>query len=122
MNDRLKDYVDLHLKLEAELPKLPDDATPEQIDKNQRAFEKLMREAPRDGASKATSSRPRRNRSSSGCSRPSSAGPTARQLKASIMDENPVDVALKLTVNGRYPDSVPLTTVPPAGAADAARS
>ena len=30
------------------------------------------------------------------------------------MDENPVDpVALKLTVNGRYPDTVPLTTIPP---------
>ena len=41
-------------------------------------------------------------------------GPDGRQLKASIMDENPVDpVALKLTVNGRYPDTVPLTTIPP---------
>ena len=30
------------------------------------------------------------------------------------MDENPVTPgALKLTVNSRYPDSVPLTTVPP---------
>jgi len=30
------------------------------------------------------------------------------------MDENPVTpAALKLTVNSRYPDSVPLTTVPP---------
>ncbi len=41
-------------------------------------------------------------------------GPDGKQLKASIMDENPVDpVALKLTVNGRYPDTVPLTTIPP---------
>jgi hypothetical protein len=30
------------------------------------------------------------------------------------MDENPVNpVALKLTVNGRYPDTVPLTSIPP---------
>ena len=50
-------------------------------------------------------------------------GPDGKQLKASIMDENQVDpVALKLTVNGRYPDTVPLTTVPPAGAADAAEA
>jgi hypothetical protein len=35
-------------------------------------------------------------------------------LKASIMDENPLDPgAFKLAVNARYPDSVPLTTVPP---------
>ena len=35
-------------------------------------------------------------------------------MKASIMDENPVDpVQLKLRVNGRYPDTVPLTSVPP---------
>ena len=45
MNDRVKEYVDLHQKLERSLPKLPDDATPQQIDKNQRALEKLMREA-----------------------------------------------------------------------------
>jgi hypothetical protein len=41
-------------------------------------------------------------------------GPDGKQLKASIMDENPVTpAALKLTVNSRYPDTVPLTTVPP---------
>ena len=32
-------------------------------------------------------------------------------LKASIMDENPGPI--RLTVNGRYPDTVPLSTVPP---------
>ena len=61
MNDRLKEYVDLHLRLERTLPKLPDEATPQQIDKNQRAFEKLVRDA-RHGASRATSSRRRRSR------------------------------------------------------------
>ena len=34
-------------------------------------------------------------------------GPEGKQLKASIMDENPV--GLKLVVNGRYPDAVPLS-------------
>ena len=38
-------------------------------------------------------------------------GPDGKQLKASIMDENPVSV--KLAVNGRYPDAVPISTVPP---------
>jgi hypothetical protein len=41
-------------------------------------------------------------------------GPEGKQLKASIMDENPVDpVKLKIRVNSRYPDTVPLTSIPP---------
>src|SRR5215467_12370270 len=35
---RLKDYVALHRKLEAQLPKLGKDATPPELDKNQRAL------------------------------------------------------------------------------------
>src|SRR5689334_16490276 len=42
MVDRVKDYVELHKKLEASLPKLPKDATPQQIDQNQRALGKLV--------------------------------------------------------------------------------
>ena len=34
MNVRLKEYVALHVKLERSLPKLPTEATPDQIDKN----------------------------------------------------------------------------------------
>ena len=41
-------------------------------------------------------------------------GPDGKQLKASIMDEaQAAPSAAKLTVNGRYPDTVPLTSVPP---------
>jgi hypothetical protein len=39
------------------------------------------------------------------------AGPEGRKLKAAIMDENPGPI--RLLVNGRYPDGVPLTTMPP---------
>jgi alpha-beta hydrolase superfamily lysophospholipase len=45
MNDRLRQYVDLHRRIERSLPKVPKEATPQQIDKNQRALEKLLREA-----------------------------------------------------------------------------
>jgi hypothetical protein len=38
-------------------------------------------------------------------------GPDGRQLKASIMDEN--TVGIRISVNGRYPDTVPLSSVPP---------
>jgi hypothetical protein len=113
MNDRLKEYVELHTKLERSLPTLPTEATPEQIDKNQRAFEKLMREArstAKPGDVFTPEARPVIRRLLATVF----GGPDGAQLKASIMDENPVDpAALKLTVNGRYPDTVPLTTIPP---------
>lgn len=113
MNDRVKEYVDLHRKIERSLPGLPDRATPEQIDKNQRAFEVLMREArvtAKPGDIFTPEARPVIKRLLA----TTFGGPDGQQLRASIMDENPVDpVALKLTVNGRYPDTVPLTTIPP---------
>jgi hypothetical protein len=113
MNDRLKEYIDLHIKLERSLPHLPKEATPQQIDKNQRALEKLMREArkaAKPGDLFTAEARPVIKRLLAAVF----GGPDGAQLKASIMDENPVDpVALKLTVNGRSPDAVPLTSVPP---------
>ena len=110
MNDKLKDYIDLHTKLEGTLPKLPDDATPQQIDKNQRAFEKLMRNArakAKPGDIFTPQARPVIKRLLATVF----GGPNGKQLKSSIMDENPV--GRKVTVNGRYPDNVPLSTIPP---------
>jgi hypothetical protein len=113
MNVRLKEYVDLHLKIERSLPKLPKEATPAQIDKNQRAFEALMRTTratAKPGDIFTPEARPviiRLLASIFG-------GPDGRLLKAAVSGEAPVDpVALRLTVNGRYPDTVPLSTVPP---------
>ena len=48
MNGRLKEYVALHSKIEATLPKLPTEATPQQIDTNQRRLEQLIRDARKD--------------------------------------------------------------------------
>ncbi|MGH7519222.1 MAG: hypothetical protein ACREOC_17450 [Gemmatimonadales bacterium] len=110
MNDRLTEYVELHRKLEETLPKLPNAATPKQIDANQRKLEQLVREAratARPGDIFTPEARPVIKRLLARVF----AGPEGKQLKASIMDENPV--GLKLSVNGRYPDDVPLSTVPP---------
>ena len=63
MNDGVKDYVKLHIKIERSLPKLPKDATPEEIDKNQGALQKKGKRPGRP-RSPAISSRPRRVRSS----------------------------------------------------------
>ena len=113
MNDRVKEYVELHLKIERSLPTLPKEATQEQIVTNQRAFEKLMREA-RATAKQGDIFTPEARPVIIRLLATVFGGPDGKQLKASIMDENPVNpVALNLTVNGRYPDTVPLTTVPP---------
>jgi hypothetical protein len=113
MNDRLKDYVNLHVKLERGLPNLPKDATPEQIDKNQRLFESRIREA-RKTAKRGDIFTPEATPVIKRLLAAVFSGPDGKQLKASIMDENQVDpAAMKITVNSRYPDTVPLTTVPP---------
>lgn len=113
MNAKVRDYVALHRKLEASLPKVPDQATPEQIDSNQRALEKLVRSARADarpGDIFTPEARPVIRRLLATVF----AGDQGRQLKASIMDENVIDpVALKVGVNSRYPDSVPLASIPP---------
>jgi hypothetical protein len=110
MNDRLKEYVELHKKVEATLPKVPDEATPKQIDTNQRLFEQKLRDA-RKGAKQGeiftAEARPVIQRLLNAVF----AGPEGKQLKASIMDENPVGISIG--VNGRYPDNVPISTVPP---------
>lgn len=112
MNDRLREYVDLHIKIEGELPKLPDDATPQQIDQQQRELEVRIRQArasARPGDLFTADARPVILRLLAQVF----GGPQGKALKASIMDENPTDLdKYKLAVNARYPDSVPVTTVP----------
>ena len=113
MNDRLKQYLDVRGKIERSLPKLPKEATPQQIDKNQRAMEKLVREAratAKTGDIFTPEARPVIQRLLASVF----GGPDGKQLKASIMDENQAAPSkVKLAVNGRYPDTVPLATVPP---------
>ena len=113
MIDRLREYVDLRTKIERSLPKLPQEATPQQIDQNQRGLEKLVREAratAKPGDIFTPEARPVIKRLLASVF----GGPDGKQLKASIMDESQAaPSAAKLTVNGRYPDTVPLTTVPP---------
>jgi hypothetical protein len=113
MNDRIKAYLDQHAEVERGLPALPDQATPQQIDARQRAFEQKLREArasAKPGDIFTAEARPIILRLLATVF----GGESGRKLKASIMDENPLDPsAFKLSVNARYPDTVPLTTVPP---------
>jgi len=110
MNDKVNEYVALHRKLEADLPKLPDSATPIQIDENQRKLEAGVRAA-RKGAKRGDLITPEAARVIKRLLASVFGGPDGKELRASIMDEPPT--GLKLAVNGRYPDEVPLSTIPP---------
>jgi hypothetical protein len=113
MNDRIGEYVTFHQKIEKSLPKLPKEATPQQIDRNQRAFEQRVR-SQRAGAKQGDIFTPDAQAVIRRLLATVFGAPDGKALKASIMDENPADpVKLKVSVNARYPDTVPLTTIPP---------
>jgi len=108
--ERVKTYVALHTKLEATLPKLPKEATPKQIDANQRALGKLIQDA-RTGAQRGDLFTPGMTAFVKRLLARVFGGAEGKQLRASIMDENVKPMPLK--VNQRYPDEIPLTTMPP---------
>ncbi len=47
------------------------------------------------------------------CSHGLFAGPDGRNLRKAVLEENPSGEVVKLEVNGRYPDTIPLSSVPP---------
>jgi hypothetical protein len=110
MNDRLQTYFDIHKKLEAELPKVPDNATPQEIDKRQRLFEQKIREA-RKGAKQGDIFTPESQAVIKRLLVAVFDGPEGKALKDTVLDENPA--GMNLTVNMRYPDTVPVSTMPP---------
>jgi hypothetical protein len=107
---RLDEYVALHRKLEASLPRLPDDATPEQIDQSQRALFAALKAA-RPNARRGDLFTPEMTAYVKTVVRRSVEGPGGARLRASVMDENVKE--LPLGVNQRYPPAVPLATMPP---------
>lgn len=108
---RVNDYLALHNKLKATLPSLPKEASPQQIDQHQRSLEKLIA-AERRTATRGDIFGAEPERIFRAHLARIFAGADGKQLKASINDENPTG-AIKLSANGRYPDEVPLSTMPP---------
>jgi hypothetical protein len=108
--ERVKAYVAIHQKAEASLPRLPQEATPKQIDEKQRGLAVLIQKA-RSGAQRGDIFTPEMSAFVKRLLARVFAGADGKQLRASIMDENVKPVALK--VNQRYPDEFPLTTMPP---------
>lgn len=108
---RVNEYVALHKKLEDTLPKLPQQTDPKTIDTHQRALLALMQDA-RKTAKPGDIFTPAMKRLVRDILRPVFAGPDGRQIRAEILD-NEQTGNVKLVVNGRYPDQVPISTVLP---------
>ena len=107
---QVKDYMALHRKLAATLPKLSKNATAQEIDTNQRALGDLVKNA-RANAARGEFFTPQLQALVKRTLAAVLAGPDGANTRGSILDENP-GVA-NLNVNDRYPDSIPLSTMPP---------
>jgi hypothetical protein len=93
------------------VPSLSNDASPAAIDEHQRTLGRLIQQARRnEGVGDIFESDVRRvlRRLLHGLF----AGPDGGNLRKAVMEENPGEV-VKLVVNGRYPDTIPLSSMPP---------
>lgn len=109
--ERVNQYVALHKKLEDALPKLPQEATPNQIDEKERALGKLIQEA-RKGAQRGDLFTPEMTVVVKRLMTQVFGGPGGQKLRSSVMDENVKEYPVR--VNQRFPDSIPISTMPPA--------
>ena len=105
----LKKYMRVHRKLEATLPRHWRHATPEQVDENQRTLGALIKAA-RASAKQGEFFTPDMQALVARTLEAVLAGPDGKTIKATIMDENPG--VPNLALNDRYPDAVPLSTMP----------
>lgn len=110
-NKRVQDYAALQKRLEATLPPVAKQTTPQLMDAHERALGKLIQEA-RANAKQGDIFTPAMQVFIRRVLAPVFTGRGGRQIKAEITDkEYKGDV--KLVVNGRYPDEVPVSTMPP---------
>jgi len=104
-------YVTLHRELEATLPPLPGDPTPMQVYQRQRDLERLIqgrRRGAKQGDIFVREVRPVLRRLLYAVFK----GPDGNKLKLSVGEERPPQEVVKLQINARYPDTIPLSTVP----------
>jgi len=108
---RVEAYVALHRKLESTLPSLPKQTTPQQVDAHERALAALIQQARAD-AKPGDIFIPPMQQLVRRLLAPVFVGRAGQQIRSEITDkEYKGDV--KLVVNGRYPDDVPVSTMPP---------
>jgi hypothetical protein len=110
---RVNRYVQLHRDVEARLPVLNDKATPEEIDAHQRMFATQLAAARKDARVGDIFAPDMQVMTRTLLQRLFATSDERRELREAVMDENPGPAAVRLTVNGRYPDTVPISTMPP---------
>jgi hypothetical protein len=106
---RVEEYAKLSSKLAATLPKLSKDATPQQIDQDQRAFEKLVVQA-RAGAKQGDLFIPEMQAYVRTLLIDVFKGPVGAAERKAVHDE---PLPVRAVINKRYPDAVALSTMPP---------
>jgi len=109
--NRVKTYVEQRDKLEDTLKDRPKQTDPASADRHQRALEKLV-QASRSSAKRGDIFTPDMQQLVRQLLRPIFAGKDGRQIRDEIHD-NEYKGNAPLAVNARYPDEVPLSTVPP---------
>jgi hypothetical protein len=108
---RVDEYVALHKKLEGTLPPLPKQTTPQIVDTHERALAALIQSS-RKGAKQGEIFTQPMQALVRQFLRPLFRGTDGAHLREEIMDnENKAKVVL--APNGRYPDEIPVSTVPP---------
>ena len=108
---RVEGYAALHKKLEDTLPPLPKQTNPEQIDTHERALGTLIQDA-RKGAKQGDLFFDEMQRMVRRLLRPVFSGREGTHVRAEILD-NEHKGNVVLTPNARYPDEIPVSTVPP---------
>jgi hypothetical protein len=109
-NERVKKYLELHNKLEATLPSVPDQADPKRILEYQTGFAKVIA-ASRASARPGDIFTPPVRQIFRRVIRNALRGTSGREIRAEILDENTRPVPLR--INASYPSDVPLSSVPP---------
>jgi hypothetical protein len=107
---RVQDYQDLHEKLERSLPSRPDKLTPGEVDYHERALGRLIAQERARAAHGDVFTKDNRAYFRRQIARALS-GPDGPQMRRAIMDENPGGIQLR--INSRYPDEIPIVTMPP---------
>jgi hypothetical protein len=108
--ERVKLYLDLRNKLEGSMPKLGKDASPKEIDRHQRELGLLVAKARPTAKVGDIFTEPMRSYVREEFKR-IFRGPNGVKLRDAVQDEkNQRQIVLK--VNERYPDTIPLSTMP----------
>jgi hypothetical protein len=108
---RVDAYVALHKKLEGTLPPLPKQTDPKIIDQHERALGKLIQQA-RSKAKQGDLFTPAMQALVRRVLAPVFSGTDGVHMRTEIMD-NEYKGSVKLAPNARYPDVIPVSTVPP---------